>query len=83
MIGTVQIEDAVGPAFAYQARMMRGNLGMREDDLVVGFSPDGNFIVSRLRTPDASNDGVYLWRAPSWEEIAAAEAKDGVESKQP
>src|SRR6266566_5320902 len=43
MIGTVQIEDAVGPAFAYQARMMRGNLGMREDDLVVGFSPDGDF----------------------------------------
>jgi hypothetical protein len=26
---------------------------------------------------------VRLWRAPSWEEIAAAEAKEKLESKQP
>jgi WD40 repeat protein/class 3 adenylate cyclase/tRNA A-37 threonylcarbamoyl transferase component Bud32 len=35
------------------------------------FSPDGNWLAAR------SYEGqVHLWRAPSWEEIAAAEAKD-------
>jgi WD40 repeat protein len=49
----------------------------------VGFSPDGNFIVSRTVAPDPSDNGVYLWRAPSWEEITAEEAQNGVDSKQP
>jgi WD40 repeat protein len=42
------------------------------------FSPDGNTIGTK------STEGILgLWRAPSWEEIAAAEAKEKVESKQP
>jgi WD40 repeat protein len=41
------------------------------------FSPDGNVI--------GLGDGqiTRLWRAPSWEEIAAAEAKEKEENKQP
>jgi eukaryotic-like serine/threonine-protein kinase len=39
--------------------------------LVVGFSPDGNWLAGW----DWSGK-VYLYRAPSWEEIAAAEAQD-------
>ena len=42
------------------------------------FSPDGNTIVWGNQTGD-----VYIWRAPSWEEIAAAEAKEKAESRQP
>ena len=36
----------------------------------VAFSPDGNVIGSRNSRGD-----VYLWRAPTFEEIAAAEAR--------
>jgi hypothetical protein len=37
----------------------------------VGFSPDGSTVFA------IENEGkAYFWRAPSWEEIAAAEAKD-------
>jgi WD40 repeat protein len=42
------------------------------------FSADGNVLGSR------NGLGVlHLWRAPSWEEITAAEAKENTESKQP
>jgi WD40 repeat protein/serine/threonine protein kinase len=42
-----------------------------------GFSPDGNIIVA------GSGDGkLNLWRAPSWDEINATEAKDKSESQQ-
>jgi len=42
------------------------------------FSPDGNVLGS------LSQDGsLHVWRAPSWAEIAAAEAKDKTEIKQP
>jgi len=42
------------------------------------FSPDGNTIGTR------SGDGILnLWRAPSWDEINAAEAKQKAVSKQP
>jgi WD40 repeat protein/tRNA A-37 threonylcarbamoyl transferase component Bud32 len=42
------------------------------------FSRNGNFIATM------SNDGILnLWRAPSWAEINAAEAKEKAESKQP
>jgi WD40 repeat protein len=41
------------------------------------FSPDGQVLGS------ASGKGLFLWRAPSWEEIAAAEAKEKAEGKQP
>jgi WD40 repeat protein len=34
------------------------------------FSPDGNQLVGR------DNDGLHVWRAPSWAEIAAAEKQD-------
>ena len=42
------------------------------------FSPDGNVLGSM-------NDGglLHLWCAPSWEEIAAAEAKEKTETRQP
>ena len=44
----------------------------------VGFSPDGNDIAW------ANNDGtLYLWRAPSWEDIHAAEPKEKADSPQP
>ncbi len=42
------------------------------------FSPDGNTIVWGNQAGD-----VFIWRAPSWEEIAAAEAKEKAESRQP
>lgn len=45
---------------------------------ITSFASDGNGIGSM------SIDGVLnLWRAPSWEEINAAEAKEKAESKQP
>jgi len=37
------------------------------------FSPDGNTLAAAGFTGD-----VHLWRAPSWEEIAAAERKQGI-----
>ena len=44
----------------------------------LAFSPDGNVLVA------LQQDGVlHLWRAPSWEEIAAAEAKDKMLGKTP
>lgn len=42
------------------------------------FSPDGNTLAWGNQT-----GGLHLWRAPSWEEINAAEAKEKAESKQP
>jgi hypothetical protein len=44
----------------------------------LGFSADGNAIgwLNQL-------GALYTWRAPSWEEIAAAEAKEKGEMKQP
>ncbi|HEY5043356.1 MAG TPA: serine/threonine-protein kinase [Verrucomicrobiae bacterium] len=45
---------------------------------LTAFSPDGNAIGT------LSNDGILnLWRAPSWAEINAAEAKEKAESQQP
>ena len=44
----------------------------------VNFSPDGSALSS------ITMDGkVRVWRAPSWAEIAAAEAKEKAEIKQP
>jgi WD40 repeat protein len=42
------------------------------------FSPDGSCLAT-----SSADDHVQLWRAPSWEEIAAAEAKEKPESNQP
>ena len=42
------------------------------------FSPDGNTIAWGNQT-----GALYFWRAPSWEEIAAAEVKEKPEIKQP
>ena len=42
------------------------------------FSPDGNVLGSLNNSGD-----LYLWRAPSWDEINTAEAKEKVEIKQP
>ena len=42
------------------------------------FSPNGNLIGTL-----SSEGALRVWRAPSWEEIAAAEAKEKTESKQP
>jgi WD40 repeat protein len=45
---------------------------------LTAFSPDGNAIGI------LSGDGIlHVWRAPSWAEINAAEAKEKAESKQP
>ena len=41
------------------------------------FSPDGNALVWQNTTT------LYLWRAPSWAEIHAAEAKEKAEVQQP
>ena len=44
----------------------------------VGFSPDGSTVFA------IENGGAaYFWRAPSWAEIAAAEAKEKTEIKRP
>jgi WD40 repeat protein len=42
------------------------------------FFPDGDSIIWGNQTGD-----VYLWRAPSWEEIAKVEARETAETKQP
>jgi serine/threonine protein kinase/WD40 repeat protein len=42
------------------------------------FSPDGNTVVWGNQTGD-----LYTWRAPSWEEIAASEAKEKALGKKP
>jgi WD40 repeat protein len=42
------------------------------------FSPDGNVLGSLNDSGD-----LYLWRAPSWDEINTAEAKEKTEIKQP
>jgi eukaryotic-like serine/threonine-protein kinase len=45
---------------------------------LTAFSPDGNTIGTK------STEGILgLWRAPSWEEISAAEAKEKMEIPQP
>ena len=45
---------------------------------LTAFSPDGNAIGT------VSKDGIlHVWRAPSWAEINAAEAKEKAEIKQP
>jgi WD40 repeat protein len=46
--------------------------------LLTAFSPDGNLLAG---SPERGR--LHLWRAPSWDEIAAAEAKEKAESKQP
>ena len=43
--------------------------------LPVGFSPDGNVLIGRSDR-GASAGTLHFWRAPSWEEIAAAEAQE-------
>jgi WD40 repeat protein len=43
----------------------------------VTFSPDGNAIIW------GNNTTLYLWRAPSWDEIHAAEAKEKAQSQDP
>jgi WD40 repeat protein len=44
---------------------------------IIGFSPDGNLLLARTGAGamDVPNDvgAVFVWRAPSWAEIAAAE----------
>ena len=45
--------------------------------LGASFSPDGNTLVWQNTTT------LYLWRAPSWSEIHAAEAKEKAEIQQP
>ena len=42
------------------------------------FSPDGNILGSLNNSGD-----LYLWRAPSWEEINGAEAKEKAEINRP
>jgi WD40 repeat protein len=42
------------------------------------FSPDGNTLGT-----ESSDGTLNLWRAPSWEEINAAEAKEKAGSPQP
>jgi eukaryotic-like serine/threonine-protein kinase len=45
---------------------------------LLAFSPDGNMIIG------LNNEGhLHIWRAPSWEEYATAEAKEKAERKQP
>jgi hypothetical protein len=41
------------------------------------------FAAAATDTRAPADLGAALWRAPSWEEIAAAEAKDKSEGKQP
>jgi WD40 repeat protein len=48
-----------------------------------GFLQDGNTFAGLEANPETQAVDVRLWRAPSWEEIAAAEAKEKPESKQP
>jgi serine/threonine protein kinase/WD40 repeat protein len=43
--------------------------------LPVGFSPDGNVLLGQSDR-GAHAGTLHFWRAPSWEEIAATEAKD-------
>jgi WD40 repeat protein len=43
------------------------------------FLPDGNTIIAATRDWER----LCIWRAPSWEEIAAAEAREKAEVKQP
>ncbi len=49
----------------------------------IGFTPDGNAFSSHGGWNTEDKSGLYLWRAPSWEEIASAEAGEKAESKQP
>jgi WD40 repeat protein len=44
----------------------------------IRFSPDGNLVLAIN-----IDQQVHVWRAPSWSEIAAAEAKEKVEVQQP
>ncbi|MHC1767246.1 MAG: WD40 repeat domain-containing protein [Verrucomicrobiia bacterium] len=44
---------------------------------LIGFSRDGNKLVGQ------NAQGLHIWRAPSWEEIAAAEAKGMTDNRRP
>jgi WD40 repeat protein len=47
------------------------------------FLQDGNTFIGVEANPETQGEDVRLWRAPSFEEIAAAEAKENAENKQP
>jgi hypothetical protein len=47
------------------------------------FSPDGEYLAITWDSGSRGKRRVELWRAPSFEEIIAAEAKEKTESKQP
>jgi serine/threonine protein kinase/WD40 repeat protein len=49
----------------------------------VRFSPDGNVIAGQHGGLSPNIGPLYFWRAPSWAEIAATEAKEKAESKRP
>ena len=69
--GWVRIYDPVG---FHQLLTLKGHNYMVRQ---VAFLPGENILVT------LGGDGLRLWRAPSWEDIAAAEAKEKAESKQP
>jgi len=50
--------------------------------LFLAFSPDGNKILG-LNFGSNNELRVQVWRAPSWEEIKTAEARDKTESQTP
>jgi len=52
--------------------------GLGSGFLGARFSPDGNSIMWGNRTGE-----IYIWRAPSWAEIKAAEARDKAEEPRP
>jgi WD40 repeat protein len=47
------------------------------------FLQDGNTFIGVEANPETQGEDVRLWRAPSFEEIAAAEAKENAENKHP
>jgi WD40 repeat protein len=47
------------------------------------FLSDGNTLATDEVGLESGTARILLWRPPSWEEIAAAEAKEKTESKQP
>ena len=55
-----------------------GTAGLTASGAAATLLPDGNVLVSLQQ-----GGLLHLWRAPSWPEIAAAEAKDHSEFKQP
>jgi WD40 repeat protein len=70
---TVKLWNAATGQQLMTLREFKADLGS------IRFSPDGTTLAAGRESSSSSQRTVQLWRAPSWEQITAVEAKENVE----